>query len=347
MISTKVKRDLSLDVMRFFSICAVVMIHVASRLTDAPQDSGFFWGNIFNSLSRFAVPVFMMITGSLLLDESREITCRTAFSKYFLKVLSLFMIWSAIYTIIFHILLPLRNSASPDFSQLITAFFKGHYHFWYLYALMSFYIAMPILKKLTKKGNEKKVTVLILTLIAINSLIPAADLLYDSFSIYELYTKSGIRTLFGFYLYFLSGWLFKSISLSKIARAALYSTGGLSLLLTVILTYTLSKAKGSFINLYDNLYPNTIIFSFAVFVFFSNLFKKADSLHPIISDISRLSFGIYIIHPIILELFCEKSFMPQNPLLYIISLWLITFSLSYLMCLIISKIPVVKKIIRT
>lgn len=347
----KIKRDCSFDILRFVSICAVVMIHISSRLQTDPFAQAFVTGNIFNSVSRFAVPVFMMITGALLLDEKRDISYKNVFSKYINRALLLFVLWSAAYTLLFQILTPLKNGASPVFSDVATSFLKGHYHMWYLYSLVGFYAVLPLFRKLTKKGNEKKVLTAIIILVIIQSLLPLADLAVKQkvgFSLMAIYAQSGIRTLLGFHFYFLLGWLLSTVKMKRGATYTLYFLGGLSLFVTVIFTQLISQKKGiAYTKLYDNLYLNTVVFSVAVFVLFRNLFKNKKRIHPFIFSASKLSFGIYILHPIILEIFCEKSFMPKNPLLYVIALFVITSSVSYILCFIISKIPIAKKLIRT
>lgn len=54
-------------------------------------------GNFFDSLVRFCVPVFLMLTGALLLGKPIEIA--SFFKKRFVRVLFPFLFWSSIYSL--------------------------------------------------------------------------------------------------------------------------------------------------------------------------------------------------------------------------------------------------------
>ena len=66
------KRNYSIDMLRIVAMCAVVMIHVYSYF---PCLIGSSVARICADLSRWAVPVFIMISGSFLLQ--REINLKS------------------------------------------------------------------------------------------------------------------------------------------------------------------------------------------------------------------------------------------------------------------------------
>ena len=72
---------------------------------------------------------------------------------------------------------------------------------------------------------------------------------------------------------------------------------------------------------------------------------KEKSAH-ILAHLSKLTFGVYIVHILILTV-CQKCFRYSgNPLLYVIVLFLMVTFLSFLITYILSKIPVVKELIK-
>ena len=78
------KRNLSLDILRIFAMMSVVMVHCAAEFL-GHYDAGtaeFFWGNIFDSISRAGVPIFLMISGAFFLNENKEISINNVFKKY-------------------------------------------------------------------------------------------------------------------------------------------------------------------------------------------------------------------------------------------------------------------------
>ena len=68
------KRNDSLDVIRIAAVFAVVMTHCTAPFVTnfQPDTAEFLWGNLLDSISRAGVPLFLMISGALFLDERRE-----------------------------------------------------------------------------------------------------------------------------------------------------------------------------------------------------------------------------------------------------------------------------------
>ena len=73
------ERNSFLDITRIVAVLAVIMIHTSSGFVTLYDTSSieFLWGNIFDSISRIGVPLFVMISGSLMLDEEKNITIKT------------------------------------------------------------------------------------------------------------------------------------------------------------------------------------------------------------------------------------------------------------------------------
>ena len=73
----QVPRHHNLDVARSASAIAVVWLHVASEVLVAdPSVTSLNWwiGNAADSLSRWCVPVFVMLSGALLIPKARTQT---------------------------------------------------------------------------------------------------------------------------------------------------------------------------------------------------------------------------------------------------------------------------------
>ena len=64
------KRIVYVDILRILSIVAVIILHYTAEVLTSTNDfhSSSWWiSNGFNSISRFAVPVFFMISGAMIL----------------------------------------------------------------------------------------------------------------------------------------------------------------------------------------------------------------------------------------------------------------------------------------
>lgn len=84
--AVKNKRKIYCDYLRFFAILAVITLHVAAKNWCSTDVQSFEWGifNLFDSIVRWGVPVFVIISGSLFL--SREIDIKRIYSKYVLRL---------------------------------------------------------------------------------------------------------------------------------------------------------------------------------------------------------------------------------------------------------------------
>ena len=91
-----------LDYLRIISTIAVVILHVAAQNFYSVDVKSYAW-NIFNicdSAVRCAVPVFAMISGALLLDNTRVIDTKKLYIKNILRIIIDFVVLSFIYTIL-------------------------------------------------------------------------------------------------------------------------------------------------------------------------------------------------------------------------------------------------------
>ena len=150
------KRIHAFDILRILAACAVVMIHTAGAFIEAFDNNttSFMIGNAFRSLSRFAVPVFFMISGALMLDEKKNIPAKKMMKSSF-HILALTFSWSLIYALGYHLIKPIVFGEAIIIADFLDAFFNGHYHMWFLYVLFGLYIITPILRLFVKKENAK------------------------------------------------------------------------------------------------------------------------------------------------------------------------------------------------
>jgi surface polysaccharide O-acyltransferase-like enzyme len=69
------EHNILIDIARIIGALAVVAIHVTDGLVNLPNHFGgvsWWWANFINTSSRIAVPLFIMISGYLLLDSKKN-----------------------------------------------------------------------------------------------------------------------------------------------------------------------------------------------------------------------------------------------------------------------------------
>lgn len=111
-------------------------------------------GALIDALVRFCVPVFYMISGALFLSK-KEINMKKIFSKNILKILIIIAVWLPIHGIFSYYKYGNEIIGLNSFIQIFKEIIDNQYQFWFLFPLLSMYICLPILKKISE---DKKVT---------------------------------------------------------------------------------------------------------------------------------------------------------------------------------------------
>jgi surface polysaccharide O-acyltransferase-like enzyme len=101
MLTPTIHRSLWIDNARVIATLAVIIVHVATPgvVTDYKTAidlrSGWSIANAYDSISRFCVPVFVMLTGALLVPQT--ISLRDFINKRFKRLLMPFLFWSVVF----------------------------------------------------------------------------------------------------------------------------------------------------------------------------------------------------------------------------------------------------------
>ncbi len=343
----KANRIIYLDVLRIFAVFCMIVLHTAAaKWRTVPVDS-FEWQvfNAYDSLVRFCVPVFVMISGALLLNPDKDISMKRMLKKNILRIAIAYFFWSfgyAIYTSKIYL-----NFNADTLYVLFKNTMAGHYHLWFLPVIIGLYLVVPLLKKITA---DKKTTEYFLILSFIFTLaLPALKLLFPKLNVVlNLFGSSmRIELVVGYSLYFVSGHYFSTYDIGDRAKKAIWFLGLLSVLFTIVVTNVISvKAQEPLQTWYSYLLPNTAIASFAVFLLFKEMrFTKWNS--PKVVVLSNLCFGIYLVHDVFNIIMAKMriSTVLFNPIFSVPALAAAVFVSSLLVAFIISRIPVVNKYI--
>lgn len=170
-----------LDVVRFIAMFTVVCCHCTDPFNFCPEPVPGniadikLWGAIYGALLRPCVPLFVMITGALLLPVSGDAS--VFYKKRIPRVLWPFLIWSILYNLFPWItgLLGLNPSVILDFfpysgeevtrqsftlsldyiAQIPFNFSIVDVHMWYIYLLIGLYLYLPIFSAWVEKASDK------------------------------------------------------------------------------------------------------------------------------------------------------------------------------------------------
>lgn len=155
-------RALAPDVIKLAACAGVIVIHTSGYGLSLFETGSFEWLSctFWDCLARFAVPVFFMCTGALMLAPERRLTGRDIFRRYFLRVLVILLVWAWLYyvynvagTYLF------TGRLEPGWlwnSVRETLRFNHHLHLYYLQILLLLYAALPVLRALVRGATERE-----------------------------------------------------------------------------------------------------------------------------------------------------------------------------------------------
>ena len=170
---TKSNRIVYMDVLRVIACFSVIMIHSSAQYVVKDIGSFNFWvGNIFDGLARIGVPLFIMISGALMLDKNYQFSTQKII-KHIIRMIVFFVFWSVLYCFIFNIVDSIIiKHESIDIIKIIGSLIKGHYHLWFVYLIIGLYLIVPLLRLWVNDTNKKYVEYFIILSIIFTYIIP-------------------------------------------------------------------------------------------------------------------------------------------------------------------------------
>lgn len=311
------QRVLFFDLARCVAAVAVISIHVLApyrhELGIIPFDE-WFTAIAVNSASRWAVPVFILISGALMLSDSRPFDAKYYVKRRLGKVLIPFIVWSLFYVLLSGVSLT-GFDASLSWEVLAESYHQStYYHLGFFYYFIPLYFVVPFLQILVQRVDDN--TVYMLTGLW---LLTTALFLFriDGPWSHQLWLYSGYLLL-GYVLY-------QKIPNNKWALNIIVGLGILGLFSTVYMVVDTSLALneykvGRWLS-YKTL--NTVLVASMIFMlcryYGEGLSERANSA---IGVISKYSLGIYLLHPIFL--WPMKAFQwHQGHPAWVIPLWVV------------------------
>lgn len=340
-------RVIYFDVLRITAIFFVVAVHLsAQHWSDVDVSSrAWFAFNLYCTAGKWSVPVFVMISGALFLG--RDLDIRSILKKYLLRIAIAFAFWSAAYALF------VRALYGITWDEVLFRFFTGHYHMWFLFMIAGLYLLVPLLRPIVQ--NEKLLRYFLLLAFIFTFLLPQAAF-FCSFALPQV--SEVIRTVamysycffpLGFTVYFIGGYYLSRRDLSRREEIVLYCVGTASLLFSIAAPVVLSRAQGAPSDAFYNYNSLNVLFtSVPIFVFARqhlNFPKLGEQALGVLGRLSKYSFGVYLVHPMVIELLGRFGIdtFSCNAFFSVPLLAVIVFASSMALSALLHQIPVVKK----
>ena len=334
------------DSLRVTAIFAVMILHIAADNWLEASVRSFEWQvfNFYDSLVRFGVPVFVMISGALFLNPDKYIPVKKLYTKYIFRIAAAFVFWSFLYAARMYM-------KTGDIVAAVSHFLAGHYHLWFMYMIIGLYMIVPFVRQI---AESKALTKYFLVLALIFALIlpEAADVI----SVFSEKWAESLRNIIRYELYvyfaagytgyFLLGYVLDRADISPKLERMIYLAGiigaGMTILMSSYASLLKNEPQGLF---YNELSVNVLLESAAVFVFFKQHYNHENK---IVLKLSQYSFGAYLVHALILALMREYTGLHTltfSPVISVPVIAVIVFIISFIISAILNHIPVLKKYI--
>lgn len=359
-ISNTKNRNLGIDLLRLLAIYAIIAQHSSGGflIYNAFNNGKEWWmhGLFYGSFFKWASAIFVMISGVYMLEEKRSENIWSFLKQRFKRVIIPFIAWVFIYKIIEDPNAVIETNGLVFFSYLVDIISGNvEYHLWFIYMLSVLYIITPLLSIFVNKA-PKHVVYYMLGVWFLMNFIPnfLGGILGINFgaNYYLEFNK--------FSGYYILGYILKDVTVNKSWK--LFIPFILIGFINFIGTYYLSFSKGAndyfFLERFSITNMANAILLFVIFNSIKwNKYLTTNSLvKKWIIQISLFSYGIYLNHVLILHIirsgdygfqiiaykFLDKSI---DPLYGIPIVLIITILISSLLAYILSKIPLIKRIL--
>ena len=339
------KRITWIELLRIAACIGVIGIHAGSQhFRDTALDSGIF---------RFAVAVFVMISGTLYLDSKRNWSLKKLWRKNILQIAVAYAFWQFFYAV-YRIVVSGNTEGPVLFLKKVLIYCSSSYfHLWYLPMLAGLLAVTPLLWEIVNCERGKKWEEYLILLFLIFKILPYTMNCF-SFSLKE-YVMDLMYTIqpgmvVDYAGYFVLGHYLSHYEIPKKMEKTVYILGVTLIITAILLCQIMSPREGREIQAY---YENFTLAGFfwgsAVFLFFKNYVSRiqwTERQEEVICRLGSYTFGIYLIHAFFRDILHRAgvdSMMIGITFIAIPMVIICIFVLSCIGVILIKKIPVLGK----
>ena len=275
----------------------VILLHLSGVLY-VTQNDNWWPGNVYDSLVRSAVPLFLMIGGATLLSKQESL--KDFFSKRAVRIIPPMLLWSTFY-------LWWLNHNGIATGNWVLAILKGPtmYHLWYFYALVGIYLFVPVLRKFYNNSSRSEHLYFIGIWFVVASVIPTVNNLFfnihcEGYIGFETFSSTYHLAYFGGYIGYLvlGAYIADGKSNSRLGIFIFLLASVITAAGSYILSMRFAKPCEFF---FVYLSPLVVAAGYGLFVAFMGMNRKEPS--KVLSVLADCTLGIYGLHVFVIELF--------------------------------------------
>ncbi len=324
------------DALKFFAIMGVIFLHCFILKNDVEILN--FNMKALSQLGRFGVPLFIMISGALLLN--REIELKSFFKKRFVRIC---------YPLIFFII----------FTYIFKIYLNPLIAFWYCWMILGVYLAIPIINIFVKHASEREIEYFL-------ALFFITAIFYQIVRLMDIKYSLDLNFFITPISYLILGYYLSNKKFNRSSNQIILISIGVFLISTAL------KMKfGNFFDIYPkmNLYSTLdlgilqILQCSSVFLMIKYIYDdgvtgllssvknifESNIVNSLFLSVSRASYGMYLVHILFLRVWIRPYFKTLelsslNMVFACFVTFIGLFLVSWIITVILGKIPYVNKI---
>jgi len=340
-------RDIQyINKLRILAVYSVVTAHVATYLAMDSEAFTFSWwvGGWLFYLGHASIPIFVMISGALLLDDARRESAGQFYRRRLYRVGIPLVVWTVVYLAVRVFVDGERLAVGRAVALILSA--DPYYHLWFLYMIFGLYLITPALRTFVRhRTHRERLGVIVIGLLFANAYFQADVLLWDN--------KRSIFTMFLPYIpYYLCGYELRRIDPRKIpSRYLILAVVVSALYLAAFFEVFMEREGGIGVRyLFDFFSPPVVFLSIGIFwaAYLRDAAAKplAGFRKTSLEWVASATLGIYVLHPLVLDIL-RRVLSDQagdgNFVAGVIVVPLITFAACDLITSLLMNIPVLRR----
>lgn len=308
-------RSIVYDLLRIISAFGIVVLHVASAYIDRNPVTSieFRVANFYDSLSRFGIGMFVMISGAIFLSEKKETSVKKLWTGNILRMFIVYVVWSFIYFLIQSLYYWKYDFWKDGILAIVRGCAYSSEHFWFLFMIMGLYALIPVLKTWLSHAKTKEIDYFIKLFVVFQVIRTTITILVDKDLANRISEMVSIVELSRYLGYFVIGYALTHFELAQKTKIAIYGMVPIGICVNYFVSDMMSRSKGVYSpGIYDSFGWFTFIITIALFIFVKDQFEKKEissNVHRIVGNVAKDTLGIYLMHMAILNYISSKGWL--------------------------------------
>ena len=285
----------NLDLLRCISCIMIIILHTGSFYETETivvyQKVGIF----LSTITRTAVPCFVMLTGAFLLNDQRNKEWSIILPKTWSNIVLPTLLYSCFYVVVSCITYAIGITQN-DYFTIIRLALQGYSypHMWYMYMIIGVYLSIPMIWRIKEQVADKNrihIIVIVISLI-LGCVIQATS---------TLFWMVKFVPYIGYILF--ADYIYQAMQNKKLNNINIWVTGGVWIICILFLslgaTGLFNLPKYITFNLLpsDPLDPIVVVSSISCFLFFCKINTRNN-----VYRFSKLTGQIYLIHLLVIQI---------------------------------------------